>query len=276
VWLCLWPFRFTRKEKFFISWVGLRGAVSIFLAAIPMLSGLPNADLYFNVAFFVVLVSLVVQGWTVTFSAKRLGIALTDPAPEIQRFEIDVPGQLEVEMVGYPIVADSPVLDRNTLPHWIRPVFVVRGGEVLTPEQAGLLQVGDYGYFLAQPTRLARLDRWFAKREAEASPHPGVFTFAGDVPIASVASLYGLTVPEDLRQYTIAEAFEERFEDRVQRGDRIGLGAATLIATAVEGETLTAAALNVVEQDLIDLKPQTITSLLDHPRQLVRRLGGGS
>ena len=81
VWLCLWPFGFTRKEKLFVSWVGLRGAVSIFLAAIPTLAGVPNAPAYFNIAFFVVLFSMLVQGSTLTAAARRLGVALKATTP---------------------------------------------------------------------------------------------------------------------------------------------------------------------------------------------------
>ena len=78
------PFGFARNEKLFISWVGLRGAVSIFLAAIPTLAGVPNAPAYFNIAFFVVLFSMLVQGSTLTAAARRLGVALKQATPRGQ------------------------------------------------------------------------------------------------------------------------------------------------------------------------------------------------
>ncbi len=80
VWLCLWPFRFTRAETAYIAWVGLRGAVPIVLALFPLLAGVPNAQLLFNAAFVVVLVSLLLQGSTIGWMARRLGVALPDRA----------------------------------------------------------------------------------------------------------------------------------------------------------------------------------------------------
>ena len=76
VFLCLAPFKFNWREKVFIAWTGLRGAVAIFLASIPMLVGLSKAYLYFDVAFVVVFISLLLQGWTLAPAARRLHVAL--------------------------------------------------------------------------------------------------------------------------------------------------------------------------------------------------------
>ncbi|MBN9008761.1 MAG: potassium/proton antiporter, partial [Rhizobiales bacterium] len=87
VWLCLLPFRFSRNEIGFVSWVGLRGAVSIMLAIVPVVAQLPNAGIIFNTAFIVVLVSLVLQGWTIRPMANFLGIVVPARQGVVDRIE---------------------------------------------------------------------------------------------------------------------------------------------------------------------------------------------
>src|SRR5439155_20021241 len=137
VFICLAPFRFAWREKAFIAWVGLRGAVGIFLASIPLLVGLPQAHLYFDIAFVVVLASLLLQGWTIAFAARRLHIALPRHDHMPRRVELDLPGQLAQEIVGYPVAANSPYLRRGLLPSWARPSLVVRAENILSPAEAG-------------------------------------------------------------------------------------------------------------------------------------------
>ncbi|WP_127089327.1 potassium/proton antiporter [Aquabacter cavernae] len=242
VFACLARFGFSVREKLFVSWAGLRGAVSIFLATIPMLAQLPMAPLYFNIAFIVVLVSLVLHGLTLALSARRLGVALSDPAREPQRFEIDLPGQSEHELVGYPVASGAQPILPGLLPSWAQPVLVVREGHVLSAADAGLLMPRDYVYLLAPPKRVQQLDRVFMT-ESQIWADDSAFPFSGDVRLGDVADLYGLPVPEVDRQMSIADAFADRAEERVAPGMRIMLGHATVEVRAVHGGRVTQVAL---------------------------------
>jgi len=192
VFLCLAPFRFPWREKAFISWVGLRGAVGIFLASIPLLVKLPKAELYFDIAFVVVLASLLIQGWTIAWAARRLHIALprTDPLP--RRVELDLPGQLAQEIVGYPVAANSPYLRRGLLPSWARPTLVVREEKILSPAEADPVRQGDYVYLLAPPEKAQALDRFFVHMPSLVAPDPhllGDFFVTGDHTLGELAEI---------------------------------------------------------------------------------------
>ncbi|WP_442504206.1 potassium/proton antiporter [Marinivivus vitaminiproducens] len=272
VWLCLAPFRYPAAEKTFVAWVGLRGAVSIFLATIPMLSGLPAASTYFDVAFVVVLISLTVQGWTINIVAKRLGLALPTIARPVYRVELDLPGQLEQEMVGYPITAGSHVLDRGPLPAWARLVLVIRDNRILDPAEAGVLREGDYAYLLAPPRLAYRLDRLFAVAEgARPQDDLSLLPLRGDTPLVRLRDLYGLPLPDDKQDATIAQLFAEHFNDQPEPGDRLRLETATLIVQKVEEQQVLVAALllddlagSIVHRALFDVRSR-------RPRWFARR-----
>src|SRR5204862_7594660 len=117
--------------------------------------------LYFNVVFVVVLASLLVQGWTLASAARWLGVAFARRDPVARRVELDLPGQMNQELVGYAVEPDSPYLRRGIMPSWAKPTLVVRDEHVLTAAEAGPVRAGDYLYVLAPPERAAALDRFF-------------------------------------------------------------------------------------------------------------------
>ena len=118
-----------------VGWVGLRGAVPIILALFPWLAGLENHRLYFNVAFFVVLLSLVIQGWTVAMAARWLKLEVPPTAsPAGQRIPLDWPGPSGYELVNYRVTAESLAVGRIladvNLPDAVRPAALIRQAQV--------------------------------------------------------------------------------------------------------------------------------------------------
>jgi cell volume regulation protein A len=248
VWASLTPFGFSWREKAFVSWVGLRGAVSIFLAAIPTLSGVAGADLYFNVAFVIVLVSLLIQGWTMTPTARRLGIALPRVTAPVRRVELDLPGQLELEMVGYPVESDAAVVNGAAVPKWARPAFVIRNSAIVAPAEASALKPGDHAYFLVAPARAAQLDALFAPHTellTTDEPFFGEFDFAGNASLKEIASFYGLTFEPEIADMSLAALFAARFDNAPEVGDNLPLGGATLVARDLTDGHVTRVGLQV-------------------------------
>jgi potassium/hydrogen antiporter len=273
VFLCLAPFRFTSREKAFISWVGLRGAVGIFLASIPLLVGLPHAYLYFDIAFVVVLTSLLIQGWTIAAAARRLHIALPRHDPLPRRVELDLPGQLEQEIVGYPVSANSPYLKRGLLPSWARPTLVVREQKILSPLESQPVQPGDYVYVLAPPEKAQALDRFFVDMPPPAAPDPrllGDFFVSGDVTLGALADIYGLSIAPDAAEMSLADHFADEIQRRPKQGDIVPLGPIALVAHRVMNGRVTSVGLRLAE----DEAPATLAAKLKKAaRDLWSRLG---
>ena len=252
VFLCLWPFRFEWREKVFIAWVGLRGAVGIFLASIPLLVGLPNAYLYFDVAFVVVLVSLLVQGWTIAAAARRLHVAQWRTVPAPTRVELDLPGQLEQELVGYAVAANSPYLKRQLIPSWAKPALLVRDERILMPDEAKDVQEGDYVYLLAPPEKARALDHFFVNLPPLPRPDPrllGDFFVPGSATLGALAEIYGLQVAADHAEVTLADQFNEDLKRPAKQGDIIHVGPIALLAHKVDGGKVTTVGLQLAEPD---------------------------
>jgi cell volume regulation protein A len=230
----------------------LRGAVGIFLASIPLLVGLPNAQLFFDLGFVVVLVSLLVQGWSIAFAAHRLHIALARHDPLPRRVELDLPGQLAQEIVGYPLGPNSPYLRRRLVPSWARPTLVVREERILTPAEADPVRQGDYLYLLAPPEKAHVLDRFFVDTPAPLAPDPhllGDFFVAGDVALGALAEIYGLDVAPAEAARPLADYLAAHLGHPPRSGDTLPLGEIVLVVRRIEGERVSEVGLRLPEEE---------------------------
>jgi cell volume regulation protein A len=252
VFLCLAPFRFNWREKAFVAWVGLRGAVAIFLASIPMLVGLPKAYLYFDVAFVVVIISLLLQGWTLAVAARKLHVALprTDKGP--RRIELDLPGQLEQQLVGYSVRPKSLYLKRGLIPSWSKPTLVIRDQHILSPAEADPVAAGDYIYLLAPPEKAEALDRFFVDMPPSTAPDPhllGDFVVSGEITLGDLAIIYGIAVDPDQATLTLADYFDVHLDHAPTVGAALPVDTIDLVARSLGGGRVNVVGLRLPEDE---------------------------
>ncbi len=253
VWLSLLPFRFTWQEKAFISWVGLRGAVPIFLASIPVIAGLPNGEHYFNIAFVVVLMSLVVQGWTVTAAARVLGLELPPPPDAPARNEIELPASVDREAAGWRVAPASPALtydfQKLPMPKRTRIIAVIRDGGLLNREAIERLKVDDYVLALVPPEQAMALDRLFftptERRRSVAAPDLGEFVFESTVKLGEVCALYAVPFDPLYHDMTLAEFLNMRLGNTVVIGDRVKIGEVELIVRELNKDKISKVGLEL-------------------------------
>ncbi|OQW55952.1 MAG: K+/H+ antiporter [Proteobacteria bacterium SG_bin9] len=268
--LCLLPFRFQWREKIFISWVGLRGAVAIFLASIPLLVGLPKANIYFDVAFVIVLISLLLQGWTIGFAARKLHVALPRSEGSPRRIELDLPGQLEQQLVGYPVRAKSLFYRRGLFPSWSKPTLVIRDEKILSPQEAEPVAPGDYIYLLAPPERAQALDRFFIDMSPTSAPDPhllGEFVVSGETTLKDLAAAYGIAIPPDEADRSVADYFDLHLDRVPTVGATLPLDSIVLVVRSISGTRAHVIGLRLPE-DEDDKPPPTRRDVL---RQRLRR-----
>jgi cell volume regulation protein A len=217
-----------------------------------LLVGMKDAQLYFDVAFVVVLASLLVQGWTIATAARRLHVALSRIDPAAHRVELDLPGQLTQELVGYAVETNSPYLRRGIVPSWAKPTLVIRDEQVLTAAEAGAIHHGDYLYLLAPPEKAQALDRFFVDMPPPATPDPrllGDFFVPADASLGALAEIYGLPIEPAQASTPVGDYFAGELGHAAHVGDRLQLGAVALIAHVVDHGRVTTVGLQLAEPD---------------------------
>lgn len=238
VWLSLLPFDFTQQEIGFVAWVGLRGAVSILLGIMPILGGIDDGHVYFNTAFIIVLVSLLVQGWTIKPVAERLGLIIPKRMGEVDKVGLDLPGRATHELISYRVIKDSPVLRGERIPRWATPSLVVRDGRSMRYQYAGRLREKDYVYLFIAPGYSRLLDRLFASRapvDEDDADFFGAFAISASRPSRELDAAYGpglLTVAE--QAMTIGDLMTYRLGGNAEYADRVRLGSIILIVRELD------------------------------------------
>lgn len=147
--LCMLPFRqFSLQDRTMISWVGLKGAVPIIFAILCKAGGVAHADLIFNIVFLCTLVSLIVQGTSLSSMAKKLGLAI--PMVELKRlehFDIDLPEEIESSATEIEVkpemLAKGNMLKNLAIPRKTLVILVRRGEDFFVPTGQSELEVGD-------------------------------------------------------------------------------------------------------------------------------------
>jgi len=248
--LCLVPLRFPWRHVVFVSWVGLRGAVPIVLALFPLLVGVGGAYRDFNIAFFVVLISLLVQGWTVAPLARWLGLSLPGNRPEAQRIDLErPPGH---DLVVCEVIPDSPAsrlrVGELQPPAGVHLLSVLRGGREPSPPLADeALQPRDLLYLLVpatDPLLQERFEHWL---DTVGTVHPaaeqaffGEFTVDAAAGMAELGSVYlGRAVADAESGESVASYLARRLRRRPSEGDHLEVGGLTLVVREMDGGRIT-------------------------------------
>ncbi len=157
VWISLSPFRMKARQRFFISWVGLRGAVPIVFATFPLLAGIDQAGMIFNIVFFVTLTSVLIQGTSLLRVAKWLHVALPEKVKRISPLDAFMSDYPKPFMKEFMIAEACPVAGRKivdiSFPRSAIIAMIHRSGKYFTPNGATVIEAGDILIVLSDSTQ---------------------------------------------------------------------------------------------------------------------------
>jgi potassium/hydrogen antiporter len=156
--------QYSQKERVFLSWAGLKGAVPIILATFPLLAGIEDSHQIFNVVFFVVLTSALIQGATIPMLANKLGLNGPKKTIPMQSLELISLGKADAEMIEYEMESDSAIVGKNLMeipfPEGTLVNAIIRNGKLIAPTGNTVIMAGDFLYILSgrkNKTKLKKL-----------------------------------------------------------------------------------------------------------------------
>lgn len=154
VFACLLPFRkMSNRARWFVSWVGLRGAVPIIFATYPVVAEVPGYNQIFNIVFFITLLSLVIQGMTIATGARMLHLDLPQEK-EGNEFGVELPDEIDSQLMDQTLTPEmlkrgNRLMDMN-IPRGTLVMLVKRGNEFIIPNGQVELQVGDKLLYISE------------------------------------------------------------------------------------------------------------------------------
>ncbi len=170
-------FRLNWREALLVSWVGLRGAVPIILAILPRVAGVASAQLVFNVVFFVVVVSCLVQGTSVPYVSKLLGVAAPERIRRRAPIELVPQEAMDSDLMEVVVPEESPLAGKPVaqlcLPKETLIVMVGRNGRYRVPTGGTTIHGGDMLFILGPPTVLEQVRARFERSESGAEANEG-------------------------------------------------------------------------------------------------------
>ncbi|HVS65344.1 MAG TPA: potassium/proton antiporter [Thermoanaerobaculia bacterium] len=169
--LCLLPFGFAASEVLYLAWVGLRGAVPIILATVPVLAGVGGSDRLFHLVFFVVVISGLVPGSTVIWASRKLGLISKQPPPPPAVLEVSALRPLAGEILSFTVQPALPVcgvaLAELPLPDKVVVMLILRGDELVGPRGATRLLAGDHVYVFSPPEEIGFVTLLFGANQMD-------------------------------------------------------------------------------------------------------------
>ncbi len=255
VMICLAPFVFSWRERLFIAWVGLRGAVPIILAIFPLMAGLDQAQLLFNIAFVVVLVSLVLQGSSLPLMARWCRVEIPPQPEPLQRTSLDVAVGGEFELMIYQLdnanwCVGSHLRDL-TMPTDTRIAALFRGSKLLHPTGSTQLALNDVLCVVGRSGDLPALSKLFSRaqtpRYLENRKFFGDFILEGEARLGEVGRFYGFDVPPELAELTLASFFGRQFGGHPVVGDSVEWEGHTWVVAAMDNDWILKVGLKLGE-----------------------------
>ncbi|ENX1899911.1 potassium/proton antiporter [Neisseria gonorrhoeae] len=242
----LWKFNYSLREKAYISWLGLRGAVPISLAMMPLVMGVPNSHLLFDVAFAVVVLSLLIQGTTIPVMARLLKVAMPNKPEPKDTHDIWLAEKEIVRMSAFKVVAESEAEGHH--PDMVEPISdsfdarcfaLIRNGSRIEMQSDTVLQAEDLAWYILPDGKVDKMAKYFTETGIGVREN---FDFFGEFVVSpaarsgDLALAYGLKLEAGEEGLSLAELFDKRSDSQEPvEGDRIDIGGFMLTAKEVDG-----------------------------------------